>query len=98
MAGRRRKRELIATLQAEHAEKDSYTSQSLGATACESHDAYFGLVFFLIQMGGSVVVFHPPTFIGLFFFFGWTSDTSADRPNFRCIFGSRQPQERGPDG
>ncbi|KAB0634776.1 MFS transporter [Burkholderia latens] len=58
------KRELIATLEAEDAEKVSHTSQSLSAILANRTVLYFGLVFFLIQMGVSVVVFYLPTFIG----------------------------------
>ncbi|WP_248295479.1 hypothetical protein [Paraburkholderia sp. UYCP14C] len=37
---------------------------SLGASLANRTVLYFGLVFFLIQMGVSVVVFYLPTFIG----------------------------------
>jgi MFS family permease len=58
------KRELIATLTAEDAAKVSHGPHSLSAALANRTVLYFGLVFFLIQMGVSVVVFYLPTFIG----------------------------------
>nr|WP_057929707.1 MFS transporter [Burkholderia ambifaria] len=58
------KRELIVTLEAEDAAKVSHGPHNFGATLANRTVLYFGLVFFLIQMGVSVVVFYLATFIG----------------------------------
>jgi MFS family permease len=58
------KRALSATLQAEDAAKVSHGPHGFGASLANRTVLYFGLVFFLIQMGVSVVVFYLPAFVG----------------------------------
>jgi MFS family permease len=58
------KRALMDTLAAEDAAKAEHGPHSLAATLADRTVLYFGLVFFLIQMGVSVVVFYLPTFVG----------------------------------
>ncbi|KVC86442.1 MFS transporter [Burkholderia ubonensis] len=58
------KRELLAVLQAEQSSKISHGPHGAGSALADRTVLYFGLIFFLIQMGVSVVVFYLPTFVG----------------------------------
>ncbi|WP_109476069.1 MFS transporter [Paraburkholderia sp. C35] len=58
------KSELFTVLQAEQSAKMSHGPHSLGSALTDRTVLYFGLIFFLIQMGVSVVVFYLPTFVG----------------------------------
>ncbi|BBQ00381.1 MFS transporter [Burkholderia sp. SFA1] len=58
------KRELLAVLQAEQSSKTSHGPHSAVSALSDRTVLYFGLIFFLIQMGVSVVVFYLPTFVG----------------------------------
>ncbi|SAK85537.1 major facilitator transporter [Caballeronia pedi] len=58
------KRELLAVLQAEQSSKISRGPHGVAAALTDRTVLYFGLIFFLIQMGVSVVVFYLPTFVG----------------------------------
>ncbi|KVH40380.1 MFS transporter [Burkholderia cepacia] len=61
------KRELLAVLQAEQSSKISHGPHGAGSALADRTVLYFGLIFFLIQMGVSVVVFYLPTFVGKLF-------------------------------
>ncbi|KXV01182.1 MFS transporter [Caballeronia megalochromosomata] len=58
------KRDLLTVLQAEQSSKISHGPHGVGAALMDRTVLYFGLIFFLIQMGVSVVVFYLPTFVG----------------------------------
>ena len=58
------KRELSAVLQDEQSSKISHGPHGVRSALTDRTVLYFGLVYFLIQMGVSVVVFYLPTFVG----------------------------------
>lgn len=58
------KQALIAVVEREQAGKVSHGPSTMLASMRDGRTMYFGLIFFLVQMGVSVVVFYLPTYIG----------------------------------